>query len=105
VKLKCFLIIIVISVFPTNTFAETIQNFNSQIIINKDRSIQVEENISYDFGENERRGIYRTIPLKGINIKGDIQTLHNSKPATQDISRGGDITIKIGDEDIYILQD
>jgi len=101
-KLKCFLIIIVISVFPTNTFAETIQNFNSQIIINTDRSIQVEENISYDFEGNERRGIYRTIPLKGINIQGDIQTLQNGKVATQDISRGGDITIKIGDEDIYI---
>ena len=101
-KLKCFLIIIVISIFPTNTFAETIQNFNSQIIINKDRSIQVEESIAYDFGNVERHGIYRTIPLKGINIQGDIQTLQNGRIATQEISRGEEITIKIGDADIYL---
>lgn len=101
-KIKCFLIIILISVFPTNTFAETIQNFNSQIIINKDRSIQVEESIAYDFGNVERHGIYRTIPLKGINIQGDIQTLQNGRAATQEISRGGNISIKIGDADIYL---
>ena len=101
-KLKCFLIIIVISLFPTNTFAETIQNFNSQIIINKDRSIQVEDSIAYDFGNLERHGIYRTIPLKGINIQGDIQTLQNGSSATQEIGRGGAITIKIGDADIYV---
>ena len=101
-KIKCFLIIILISVFPTNTFAETIQNFNSQIIINKDRSIQVEESIAYDFGNVERHGIYRTIPLKGINIQGDIQTLQNGRIATQEISRGEEITIKIGDADIYL---
>lgn len=101
-KIKYFLIIILISVFPTNTFAETIQNFNSKIIINTDRSIQVEESIAYDFEGNERRGIYRTIPLKGINIQGDIQTLQNGRAATQEISRGGEITIKIGDADIYL---
>lgn len=97
-----YLAILIISFIPTYTFAEVVKNFDSIVTINTDRSIQVEENISYDFGENERRGIYRTIPLRGINIKGDIQTLQNGKAATQDISRGGDITIKIGDEDTYI---
>jgi uncharacterized membrane protein len=97
-----YLAILIISFIPTYTFAEVVKNFDSIVTINTDRSIQVEENISYDFGENERRGIYRTIPLRGINIKGDIQTLQNGKTATQDISRGGDITIKIGDEDTYI---
>jgi uncharacterized membrane protein YgcG len=101
-KAQYALLTIALYIFPVLVSAETVRDFKSTITVNTDRSIQVEENISYDFGENERRGIYRTIPLRGINIKGDIQTLHNSKPATQDISRGGDITIKIGDEDIYL---
>jgi uncharacterized membrane protein len=101
-KSQYALIAIVLYIFPVLVSAETIRDFKSTITVNTDRSIQVEENISYDFGNIERHGIYRTIPLKGINIKGDIQTLHNSKPATQDISRGGEINIKIGDADIYL---
>lgn len=101
-KAQYALIIIVLYIFPVLVSAETIRDFKSTITVNTDRSIQVQENISYDFEGNERRGIYRTIPLKGINIKGDIQTLQNGKVATQDISRGGDINIKIGDEDIYL---
>jgi uncharacterized membrane protein len=101
-KAQYALIIIVLYIFPVLVSAETIRDFKSTITVNTDRSIQVQENISYDFEGNERRGIYRTIPLKGINIKGDIQTLQNGKVATQDISRGGDINIKIGDADIYL---
>lgn len=103
-KAQYALIVIALYIFPVLVSAETIRDFKSTITVNTDRSIQVQENISYDFGNIERHGIYRTIPLKGINIKwdGDIQTLQNGKVATQDISRGGDINIKIGDEDIYI---
>ena len=102
-KLKYFLIIIIISVFPKNTFAETIQSFNSQIIINKDRSIQIEENILYDFENSEKRGIYRSIPTKNIKIQDNIYTLHNGKKATQQISRDlNNIEIRIGDEDIFL---
>lgn len=101
-KAQYALIAIALYIFPAWVSAETVRDFTSTITVNTDRSIQVEENMSYDFGENERRGIYRIIPLRGINIQGDIQTLQNGKPATQDISRGGDINIKIGDEDIYI---
>jgi uncharacterized membrane protein len=101
-KAQYALIAIVLYIFPVLVSAETIRDFKSTITVNTDRSIQVEENISYDFGENERRGIYRTIPLRGINIKGDIQTLQNGRAATQEISRGGEINIKIGDADIYL---
>jgi uncharacterized membrane protein YgcG len=101
-KAQYALIAIVLYIFPVLVSAETIRDFKSIITVNTDRSIQVEENISYDFGNTERHGIYRTIPLKGINIKGDIQTLQNGRAATQDISRGGNISIKIGDENIYL---
>jgi uncharacterized membrane protein len=101
-KSQYALIAIALYIFPVLVSAETIRDFKSNIRINTDRSIQVEENISYDFEGNERRGIYRTIPLKGINIQGDIQTLQNGRAATQEISRGGEINIKIGDADIYL---
>ena len=101
-KSQYIFVAIALYIFPVLVSAETIRDFKSNIRINTDRSIQVEENISYDFEGNERRGIYRTIPLKGINIQGDIQTLQNGRAATQEISRGGEITIKIGDEDIYL---
>jgi uncharacterized membrane protein len=103
-KSQYALIAIALYIFPVLVSAETIRDYKSIITVNTDRSIQVEENISYDFGNTERHGIYRTIPLKGINIKwdGDIQTLQNGRAATQEISRGGDITIKIGDADIYL---
>ena len=101
-KSQYIFVAIALYIFPVLVSAETIRDFKSNIRINTDRSIQVEENISYDFEGNERRGIYRTIPLKGINIQGDIQTLQNGRAATQEISRGGEITIKIGDADIYL---
>jgi uncharacterized membrane protein len=102
-KLKYFLIIIIISVFPKNIFAETIQSFNSQIIINKDRSILIEENILYDFENSEKRGIYRNISTKNIKIQDNIYTLHNGKESTQQISRDlNNIEIRIGDEDIFL---
>lgn len=96
-------ILMVLSFLPTHTFAEVVRNFDSIITINTDRSIQVEENIDYDFEESERRGIYRVIPTRGINISGDIRSLQNGTEAVQDISRGlNDVTIRLGDEDIYI---
>jgi len=101
-KIHYLLFLITISLIPATSFAERIKSFNSTIDINKDRSINITEDILYDFEDSERRGIYRTIPLRGIDIKGDIQTLRNSKTETQDVSRGGDITIRVGDEDVYI---
>ncbi len=98
-----YLAILIISFIPTYTFAEVVRNFDSIITINTDRSIQVEENIDYDFEESERRGIYRVIPTRGINISGDIRSLQNGTEAVQDINRGlSDVTIRLGDEDIYI---
>jgi uncharacterized membrane protein YgcG len=102
-RIHYLVILMVIGLIPTITFAEVVRNFDSIITINTDRSIQVEENINYDFEENERRGIYRVIPTRGINISGDIRSLQNGTEAVQDINRGlNDVTIRLGDEDIYI---
>ncbi len=49
---------------PNTIFAssEQIQSFDSKIIAHKDGSFNVTETISYDFGDNNKHGIYRDIP-------------------------------------------
>ena len=49
---------------------EHIKNFDSQITINKDGTIDVKESIIYDFGSLERHGIYRDIPFITTNKEG-----------------------------------
>ncbi len=43
---------------------EAINNFNVTIKINVDSSIDVTEEIIYDFGNLQRHGLYRDIPVK-----------------------------------------
>lgn len=43
--------------------AETISEFQSHIYLREDGSFDVTEWITYDFGSEERHGIYRVIPL------------------------------------------
>lgn len=50
--------------------AEQIQNFDSNITINKDGAINVDEKIIYDFGDLYRHGIYREIPFIKTNKEG-----------------------------------
>jgi hypothetical protein len=42
--------------------AEQINSFGSEIFINRDGTINVREDIEYDFQYAERHGIYRDIP-------------------------------------------
>lgn len=56
--------------FISNVYAEKINSFNSQIEINTNGSINVTENISYDFEGVEKHGIFRNIPyVKTIDNK------------------------------------
>jgi uncharacterized membrane protein YgcG len=58
-------LILVITIFATqNVFAERINSFNSDIVINEDASITVVESIQYNFENAERHGIFRFIPLQ-----------------------------------------
>src|SRR5689334_10248170 len=66
------LFVVLIFVFLFNFFStgkviaedtEIIRNFNDEITINKDGTTKVQENITYDFGQNQKHGIFRTIPL------------------------------------------
>ncbi len=58
---------IVLYLFPQKIHAETIDSYDVGISIQKDATIRVQEKIMYDFGNVERHGIYRTIPLTKSN--------------------------------------
>ncbi|MGC8776054.1 MAG: DUF2207 domain-containing protein [Minisyncoccia bacterium] len=47
--------------------AEAINNFKANITIQKDGSVFVTENIIYNFGSNQKHGIFRDIPLTAVN--------------------------------------
>ncbi|MFA7314555.1 MAG: DUF2207 domain-containing protein [Candidatus Magasanikbacteria bacterium] len=87
---------------------EKINNFVTDIKINSDATFHVQEKIDYNFGENERHGIYRYIPYQydingkkySINIDNISVTDENNNLLNFVISNsGGQKDIKIGDAD------
>jgi len=88
--------------------ADIIKDFHSEIKINSDSSVLIQEKIIYDFEGIEKHGIYRTIPLKNYkNKKTKIEVISvvdensNQFNFTKSVS-GGELTIKIGDADKLI---
>jgi len=88
--------------------SEKIDNYEVNVAINEDASVDVEEHISYDFGADERHGIYRTIPYKyrarGGNYKLEISDIKVASPEgriyqSKTSRGGGHVKIKIGDPD------
>ena len=72
--MKCFLqkifLVGCLLVTPTIVFAEEISSFSADITINQNGTIDVVETIDYDFGQEERHGIFRTILLTKTNTEG-----------------------------------
>jgi uncharacterized membrane protein len=87
---------------------EVIKNFDVNINIQKDGSLIVTEKIVYDFGTNQRHGIFRDIPLTSVNgpelnikvieVKDE---LGNPYKYTTSITKNI-LKIKIGDPDIFV---
>lgn len=68
-----FILTTVSFMIPGYTFAgtgERVMDFSARYEIQKDASVLVTENITYDFGSTQRHGIYRTIPVKYKTEKG-----------------------------------
>jgi len=88
--------------------AEKITSFNGEIKINSDSSINVTEKIAYDFGENQKHGIFRFIPVKykarggNFNLRISDVKITDENGAAQNFTTtnsGGNIKFQIGDAD------
>ena len=95
--------------FVRSVHAEEIRDFSSNITVNKDGTIAVVEKIKYDFGQEERHGIYRDIPRLKTNEAGkkfvlDITVLSvadekGNRYQYKKIQSGENLQVKIGDPD------
>jgi len=94
-----------------NIQPEIIDSFDVEVKINPDASFKVREKIQYDFGQAEKHGIFRDIPLK-YQARGGNYNLRASGISVADeqggrynftVSYPGDnLEIKIGDADKYV---
>lgn len=94
---------------PGLVHAEEIFRFEETVVINADSSLNIAEKILYDFGDSQRHGIFRTIPVHKTNQDGkkfildltDISVTDQTAkkyPYERTFSQG-EMTLKIGDPD------
>lgn len=81
--------------------AEQIQSFGTDIIVNLDGTIDIKETILYDFGNDERHGIYRRIPELTTNSEGKKFRM-DFENFTVENERGEKYQYKITRSDSYI---
>lgn len=112
--MKKLLVLFSILLVPLSVRAEVIRSFVSDIALSKDGSYSVTETIQYDFGENQKHGIFRFIPtdhsqdsprwFASRSVAIDVLAVsvdQESVPYTLD-QEFGQLTIKIGDPDVTI---
>ena len=96
---------------PKLVFAEQINNYQVDITINQDSSLNITEKIKYDFGELNKHGIFRTIPYSYSNTKGKFKLRLSDFKVTDESGKelsfeqsngGGETELKIGDADVLI---
>lgn len=88
---------------------ESIDSYDVTVAVGSDGVAHVQEIIVYDFGSNQRHGIYRTIPVRYPYPPDDryervlkIDNLRVSSDAPDDVktsNEGNSFVIRIGDED------
>lgn len=91
--------------YEENFLSEQIDSMNIKAQINSDASVSVTEEINYDFGSEDRHGIFRTIPLGfvpriepghiTINVTGVVDEVGNKY--LYEITSKNPINIKVGD--------
>jgi len=94
---------------------ETIRSFDSSVTVDADASVNVVETIAYDFGQDERHGIYRDIPVTYALPNGGTETLDLQDVAVTDENgdaypftlgwSGAYRRIKIGDPNVLVTGD
>ncbi|MCL4392104.1 DUF2207 domain-containing protein [Patescibacteria group bacterium] len=88
--------------------AEAVQSFNSQIAVAQNGTLSVAETIVYDFGSDQRHGIFRDIPLSSPNGPGLQVTVTGvgngaggTYPYTASVS-DNTLDIRIGDPNVLV---
>lgn len=98
-------VIVLAQVDSTSGF-EQIDNYKTEITIQKDSSFDIKETIDYDFGDTEHHGIYRDIPMRYKISRGNVKIDLNNVIITDSSGKaldfttsrtGGNIRYKIGD--------
>ena len=90
---------------------ERIRSFESSVAILESGRAQIQETITYDFGANERHGIYRDIPIDykdgetNYYVTAALQSAHDEnkqevKTNTEEID--GNLRVRLGDEDVKV---
>lgn len=106
--LACFLLTLFVFGRIAKAETEVINNFSADIIIQKDGTIFVTENITYNFGSNQRHGIFRDIPLttaNGPRLSINVLSVDNEvgQPYQYTASITNDVLrIKIGNPSVLI---
>ena len=57
-------IIFLLATYNISQAQEKIDNYNIDVIVNKNATVNIVETIDYNFGEEKHHGIYRVIPIK-----------------------------------------
>ena len=106
---KISVLLISLCVFFTSRASaqEIVQALQSDSFVYKDGSVSIKETILYDFGNEQRHGIFRYIPYKKVNQDGksyvmDIKVKGVTDERGKDYKytttkSGNDLMIKIGD--------
>lgn len=106
------LLLAIILLVPTSVRAqEKIKNFNTEITAHQNGEMTITETIEYDFGSDNRHGIYRFIPtytsVGNLYRVSDIkftEVLRDNKKEPHENSYGADeVETKIGDADRTIF--
>ncbi|MFA6304969.1 MAG: DUF2207 domain-containing protein [Patescibacteria group bacterium] len=88
-----------------------IDDFQAELKINQDNSVEVTETIVYNFGDLERHGIYREIPYSykvsggnfTVSLKvSDVTDEEGKAVDYQVVTESGQVKIKIGNPDVLI---
>jgi len=105
-------IVALLFILPVSVSAvESIPSFDARITVNENATIEVSERIVYDFGEDERHGIFRIIPYSyqaqtetyTADISSVLVTDEFGNPRPFQESRGnGELNLKIGNPNAYV---
>ena len=92
--------------------AETIRSYDVDLVAGADGSLEVEETIAYDFGDEERHGIERLIPERApfeqtrdrLYPISDVavQSPTGAPAETEVTSEDGVLTVRVGDPDTEV---